>query len=287
MRLILFVILGYLALVLVIFVTQRNMLYFPTRQLPAQPQLDRSDLKLWPPDLHDYQALMAMPDGPALGSILVFHGNAGAAVDRVYYLTPLLRAGYRVFLAEYPGYGGRAGSPSETSIVSDAIDLTGKVQETYPGPVYLWGESLGAAVAASVAAETDTIEGLVLITPWDALENVAARHYWYLPVRWLLQDRYDTVKQLQAFRRPVAVLVAEQDEIIPPAFAMALYDQIAAPKQLWQFAGAGHNSWPIHADARWWQEVLLFFNQQDLQQQRTLNAEPELFDTSSDPQGER
>lgn len=258
MRLILFLILGYLLLVAIIFVSQRQLLYFPSKQLPNTRQLEAHGLQMWPATGSDYQALLAEPQPPVLGTIMIFHGNAGAASDRVYYLPPLLRSGFRVVLAEYPGYGGRNGSPSEDAIVADATQQTRQLMAQFPGPIYLWGESLGAAVAAAVASEISEVGGLVLITPWDQLANVAARHYWYLPVRWLLHDRFDSAANLTGYANPVAVLVAEQDTIIPPRHANALYEKLSSPKQLWRFTGAGHNSWPIQEQADWWLEVIEF-----------------------------
>ena len=114
------------------------------------------------------------------------------------------------------------------------------------------GESLGAAVAAAAAARVaGKVEALLLITPWDSLARVAAHHYPWLPVRWLLSDRYDTITHLQAFDRPVAVVLAAQDAIVPARFGRALYDALSQPKQLLLLEGAGHNDWPEKVDLEW------------------------------------
>jgi alpha-beta hydrolase superfamily lysophospholipase len=189
--------------------------------------------------------------------VVVFHGNAGGARDRVYYGLALEARGYRVVLAEYPGYGGRGGELSEDSFIRDGRETARQALAAFGGPLLVWGESLGAAVAAGVAADpTLPVAGVALITPWDRLSNLAQSLYWYLPARWLLRDRYDNIAHLEQYRGKVAVLVAERDEIIPARHSQRLYDALREPKRRWIFAGAGHNSWPVDPRASWWDEAL-------------------------------
>jgi alpha-beta hydrolase superfamily lysophospholipase len=168
--------------------------------------------------------------------------------------------GYRVVLAEYPGYGGRTGELSEDALIRDGRETARRALAEWGGPLLIWGESLGAAVAAGVAADrTLPVAGVALITPWDSLTHLAQRLYWYLPTRWLLRDRYDSLAYLDSYRGPVAVLVAERDEIIPTRHSQRLYEAQREPKRRWIFAGAGHNSWPTDPRAAWWDEALEWF----------------------------
>jgi pimeloyl-ACP methyl ester carboxylesterase len=121
------------------------------------------------------------------------------------------------------------------------------------------GESLGAGVAAAATARhRDQVAALMLITPWDRLEHVAAHHYPWLPVKWLLRDRYDSAAHLAGYRRPVLVAVAERDDIVPARFGDALYRALPGPKRLQLMPGAGHNDWPARVDAAWWQQAVDF-----------------------------
>jgi fermentation-respiration switch protein FrsA (DUF1100 family) len=87
------------------------------------------------------------------------------------------------------------------------------------GPLLIIGESLGAGVAAAASVRhREAIAGLLLITPWDRLEHVASHHYPMLPVKWLLRDRYDSVGHLATIGRPVLVVVAGDDQIVPGRF---------------------------------------------------------------------
>ena len=196
------------------------------------------------------------PSGPR-GTVLIFHGNAGSARDRAYYISALEPLEVRVVLAEYPGYGGRPGWPSEASLVADGRETLRQVRATFGDPVWVWGESLGAAVAAQVGSDpAQPAAGVFLITPWDNLPDLAQSLYWYLPARWLVRDAFNSRAALQDYKGPTGVLIAGQDQIIPPVQGKRLYAGLPEPKRLWFFPEADHNSWPAGAGAAWWHESL-------------------------------
>jgi pimeloyl-ACP methyl ester carboxylesterase len=164
-----------------------------------------------------------------------------------------------VILAEYPGYGPRGGRVGERSLVDDAARTITLAYRLHGPPLLVIGESLGAGVAAAAAAsQKDRTAGLLLITPWDRLEHVAAFHYPWLPVRWLLRDRYDSAAHLASFGRPILVVVAERDRIVAARFGVALHEALGEPRQLAVIEDAGHNDWPRHLDAGWWRRAASF-----------------------------
>ncbi len=115
----LLIFLCYLLLLLILFVFQRKLVYFPEKYSIEQQQVlaERLKLKLWP-SKDNYLGLMSKSANTTYkGTIIVFHGNAGSAINRIYYLQALEKLGYRVILAEYPGYGARDGFPSETTMI--------------------------------------------------------------------------------------------------------------------------------------------------------------------------
>jgi pimeloyl-ACP methyl ester carboxylesterase len=143
--------------------------------------------------------------------------------------------------------------------VQDAKETVRRAHKEFGGPVFLWGESLGCGVASGVVADPPVpIKGVVMMTPWDSLPDLAQALYWYFPARWLVRDRYDNVRNMLSCAQPVAVLVAERDEIIPRKHSMRLYDALPGPKRLWVLEGAGHNSWPAGANVAWWRAVMDF-----------------------------
>jgi len=260
MRVILILVIGYGILVLLAYSCQDRLTYFPSRfSLSETDRLaGRLGLKRWPSEAAEYRGLISQTDNfTPNGTVVVFHGNAGSAMDRVYYVHALKRLGYRVILAEYPGYGGRTGKFGESSFVADANRTLQLALKEFGRPLFVWGESLGCGVAAGAVARSGIpIDGVVLLTPWDTLPNVAHAHYRILPTKWLVRDQYDNIANLKVYQGPVAVVMAGRDEIIPNRLTLNLYDALDEPKRVWVFEQAGHNSWPADPMRVWWEEIM-------------------------------
>lgn len=250
------IVVACLALPAAMYLLQDRLIYFPE---PATlEQLSGDGLRAWPSP-RDFRGLVAEPADRVRGTAIVFHGNAGHAGHRAFYANALTPLGLRVILAEYPGYGPRPGSPGEASLEADAAATVMRAHREYGGPLLLIGESLGAAVAVAAGARhADIATGLLLITPWDRLVNVASHHYPWLPARWMLRDRYDNVRALQRFDGPVVVAVAGSDRIVPPRLGSALHAGFGGRKRLLILEGSDHNDWPRHVDAAWWRAATDF-----------------------------
>jgi pimeloyl-ACP methyl ester carboxylesterase len=241
------------------FLLQRKLLYHPA---PASVErLAVDGLKAWPDPATGlgFRGLVAEPAGVPRATAIVLHGNAGHVGHRRRYAEMLTPLGLRVILAEAPGYGPRAGSVDEDSLVSDAAQTIALARRQYAGPLLLIGESLGSGVAAAAAArQPDALAGLLLILPWDRLAHVAAHHYPWLPAGWLLRDRYDSVDHLAGFTRPVLVAVAGRDELVPARYGIALHAALRGPKRLHEAPQARHGDWYAHVDQAWWRDAVGF-----------------------------
>jgi len=240
---------------------QYRLLYYPSSSTPPDKSLRAENLERWQSSGADYRGLISTNEpGPRKGTVIVFHGNAGTAADRRYYPDALGILGYRVILAEYPMYGGRKGELGEKAFVADGIGTVHLAFEEYGGPLYILGESLGSGVAAAVAGQASVkIDGIILITPWDTLESVAKSKFPFLPVRLLLKDNYDSIKNLHSFKGRIAVVGAERDEIIPIKHAGNLFNSLpGSGKRMWTIEGAGHNDWHTHTNSSWWNEIIGF-----------------------------
>ncbi|CAB3781296.1 hypothetical protein LMG28138_01166 [Pararobbsia alpina] len=247
---------AYLIVIAGVAILQNRFLYFPEKA--ATEDVVSDGLRAWPTP-EAFRGLVAEPVGSARATVIVFHGNAGHAGHRSYYAAALTQLGLRVILAEYPGYGPRDGTLGEESLVADAQKTIVLAHRLYGAPLLLIGESLGAGVVAAAGVrERDKTAGLLLITPWDRLEHVAAYHYPWLPVKWLLRDQYDSVTHLASFGRPVLVVIAERDSIVPPRFGEALYNSLAEPRRLMVVKAAEHNDWIGRVDETWWREAIDF-----------------------------
>jgi pimeloyl-ACP methyl ester carboxylesterase len=193
------------------------------------------------------------------GTIVCFHGNGEFAWMRTALVDAFRQRGFRTFLYEYPGFGGRPGTPSEKAIVPDAQALIRSLDQAGFGPVYVCGISLGAGVAAAACADPALpVRGLILITPWDNLANVGLTIYPYIPVRLLLVDRYDSIANLQNFPHPICVVRSEKDELVLPRLSLNLYDHLPVRKKMIVQPDVGHNDWPASPELKWWDEALDF-----------------------------
>ncbi len=124
---------------------------------------------------------------------------------------------------------------------ADALAVFDHVRAEYTD-ITVVGRSLGSGVAVYLASERP-VNRLVLVTPFDSLVNVAQGHFRYLPVRWLLKDRYDSASRAGGMTAPVLVVTAADDEIIPRERSAALV--AAFPQEQVRVAvipGTGHNT---------------------------------------------
>jgi alpha-beta hydrolase superfamily lysophospholipase len=250
---------GYLAFISLIFIFQRKLLYFPYQAQFTEESAIREGLHHWP-SFQDFRGFVGQNElMDTKGTVIVFHGNAGAAFHRSFYVKALSRQKMRVILAEYPGYGSRDARPSESVLVDDALETIRLAYKVYGEPLYVWGESLGCGVVSGAVKETDIpVKGIVLLLPWDTLPNLAQTHYWYFPTRWLVIDKYDNITNLQGFEGNIAFLLAENDEVVPVQHGQRLYDSITTNKKLWLFKDTRHNEFPIDPEQKWWAEVVDF-----------------------------
>jgi pimeloyl-ACP methyl ester carboxylesterase len=239
---------------------QNNLLYYPSSSVPSGEELSAANMQFWPSGQKDYRGFTGLgATGHTKGTVIVFHGNAGTAADRAYYLTALEPLGYRVILAEYPGYGARKGELGEASFVSDAAETVRMASKKYGEPVLLLGESLGCGVAAAAAGDRSLqITGVILITPWDTLLAVARLKFPLFPVSLFMKDKYDNIGNLRGFQGKISIVGAERDEIIPINRAMELYQSLPVNKKMWIIKGAGHNDWPMFVDMPKWREFMDF-----------------------------
>lgn len=248
-------------LLLLVFLAQRKLLYFPDRYPlePAEREGRRLGLEPWRDARGRFIGWRSLHGaGGPLGRILVLHGNAGSALDRGYLRDVLQAPGVPpldVFLLEYPGYGPREGSPSERTIVAAATEAIDLLLSDGKAPVLLAGESLGSAAVSLAAARRPAVAGLILVTPLSSVAAVARRHYPWAP-SFLLRDRFDTAAALARFGGPVAFLIAGADEVAFADLGLALHAGYARPKRLWVQEGRGHNTVVYDRRDPMWREMV-------------------------------
>ena len=241
---------------------QTKLLYHPTAQMPSKDLLGASKMQFWPTGSGGYRGFVSDTKiRDVRGTIIVFHGNSGTAADRSFYIEALSHLGYRVILAEYPGYGARGGKLGEESFVKDALETLSLTHQQYGGPLLIIGESLGCGVVAAASKNTPVkIDGIILITPWDTLLSVAKAKFPWLPVRLLMKDKYDSIGNLKGYQGRIAIIGAERDEVIPIVHATSLYQSLSGSKAMWVIKGVGHNDWAMSVNEAWWNEIMKFID---------------------------
>jgi fermentation-respiration switch protein FrsA (DUF1100 family) len=226
---------------------QRRMLFQPSGDVgsPAAAGLPAAEDVTFPTEdgltlTGWYVPPLAAPTGDVA---IVFNGNAGNRSYRADLARGLAERGIGVLLFDYRGYGGNAGEPSEAGLARDARAARRFLEsrkDIDPRRISYFGESLGAAVAVSLAVEYPP-RALILRSPWTSLADTASHHFPYLPIRLLLRDRFASVDNIARVRSPVLVITAAYDSIVPSEQSRRLFQAAAEPKRLLVVENADHN----------------------------------------------
>ncbi len=191
-------------------------------------------------------------------SIIYFGGNAQ---DVVYLNFEANEFNIKQLITfNYPGYGNSSGKATQKSLYESALnvyDFALKEYQLKPEDIIVMGRSLGSSVATYLAAKRE-ISRLILITPFDSVENIAAKHYPFFPVKRLMKHAFPTIDYIKQVKVPVLMLAAEQDEIIADENLENLKQAAAQNVSLIRYPGVGHNSIQTHGD--YYQEINKFID---------------------------
>jgi hypothetical protein len=135
----------YVLFVLAVMIFQRRLIYFPTKLSPevAGQIAAKEGFQPWWNKEGQTIGWWMSRSASSTGSVLIVHGNAGCALDREYFATPIRAvAPVDIFILEYPGYGAREGSPGLASLLAAAEEGFNLISNR--GPVFLVSESLSA-----------------------------------------------------------------------------------------------------------------------------------------------
>ncbi|MDB5869019.1 MAG: hypothetical protein JWP96_1351 [Polaromonas sp.] len=226
--------LAYGGICAALYAFQRSLIYFPQSAVLAEPA---ATLKLAVADAQ-LRVSVRPHDGPK--ALIYFGGNAE---DVSLNLPSFSRAfpDRALYLLHYRGYGGSSGTPSEERLQRDAQALFDKVQAAH-SDIAVVGRSLGSGVAVRLASQRP-VSRLVLVTPYDSLQALAAQQFPWFPVRWLLADKFESWRYAPLIRVPTLLLAAEFDEVIPRASTERLRASLGGGMaSLVVIPGTGHNT---------------------------------------------
>jgi pimeloyl-ACP methyl ester carboxylesterase len=186
-----------------LFAFQRSLIYYP------QPRSNR-----------EASTLMTLPVGTATVQVST-HPHAGSAAliyfggnaEDVSLDVPDLVGAFpskAIYVLHYPGYGESSGSPSQEAIFADSLALFDRVHAEHPN-IIIVGRSLGSGVAVWIASQR-RVAHLILVTPFDSLADAAEEQYPFVPVRWLLLDKFESWRYAPRVAAPTRIIVAGDDE---------------------------------------------------------------------------
>jgi len=242
--------LAYAAVLLLAWLFQHRLLYLPTTPgrawmtTPDAVGLSYRDLRIRTGDDIELSAWL-VPSDPERGLLLFFHGNAGNISHRLESIGIFHQLGLSVLIVDYRGYGRSGGTPSETGTYRDAAAVwrfaTVELGRR-PDRIVVHGRSLGAAVAAHLAATAAVSPAALIVeSPFTTVAEMAQRAYPILPARWLTRFSYATRDYVADAPCPVLVAHSEEDEIIPVELGRAVYAAAPEPKRFLTLGG-GHNT---------------------------------------------
>ena len=229
---------AYLALCALYYLGQDRLLFIGARSVPLPPDPRVEPIEHVVAGYHLRGVRVRAKEGDTV--LLYFGGNAEPAVANAW---PMLRlASVTAYLIDYRGSGYSDGSPSEGGLRSDALARFDWVRDQHPkSRIVLLGRSLGTAVALHVAARRE-IDGLVLISPFTSLRDVAAFHFPWLPVRPLMKHPFETLEDARRIETDVLVIAAENDSVIPRRFTQALLGELSSRTEAHVIPGTDHNN---------------------------------------------
>jgi len=238
----------YLLFMGILYLIQRQYIYFPQTGDIRPAKWGLPEVKLIQLKTTDGLLLNAWYH-PAkdhkMPTILYLQGNYGHIGHRAVTVDAYIKAGYGMLLLGYRGYSGNKGQPSEKGLYLDARAAISflKSQGVYMHCIVLFGESLGTGVAVQMATEFH-VGAVILESAYTSMVDVGKKHYPFLPVRWLLKDRFESIRKIHKIQAPLFIIHGENDNIIPVGLGERLYEKASQPKAMKIYPGAGHNDLP-------------------------------------------
>jgi hypothetical protein len=195
--------------------------------------------------------------------VIFFHGN-GENLQTVYYagtFEQFRATGANLLVIDYPGYGRSGGKPSEGSVLESGAAALKWIKREYPDlPVIVCGWSLGAAVAIqTVSSHPSEVDGLIALSAWTSLPDVAHNHFPGWLVGLVLKEKYNSIAAAKNINCPVLLMHGTRDQIIPAEQGRQLAASFSVPPDFIEIPSADHNS--LMAFPEVWQSIRAFIDQ--------------------------
>jgi pimeloyl-ACP methyl ester carboxylesterase len=236
---------------------QERMLFLP-RPLESRPapRPNIEEVTIVAADGIRLRGWMVKSAGMPAPLVIYFGGNA----EEVSWLAGMAEqfAGWSLLLVNFRGYGESEGKPGEKELFEDALlihEYAKRRPDVTPERIVAMGRSLGSGVAVHLAAHRP-LRGVILVSPYDSIAEVAKHHYPFLPVSLMLRHRFDSLPRAPQIEAPLLCLVATEDRIIPSAHSRVLFDAWRGAKAWREVPRSDHDS--ISAKPEYWRSIAEF-----------------------------
>jgi uncharacterized protein len=187
---------------------------------------------------------LAQPD-PAAPVLLYLHGARWDVRSSAHRMRRMHELGFAVLGIDYRGFGQSSPMlPGEAEATADALAAWRWLATKRPqAPRYVFGHSLGGAIAVNLAAEVDDERGLIVEGSFPSIREVVATFKWgWLPVGPLITQRFEAAERIGRVGAPVLVVHGSEDRLILPELGRRLYEQAAEPKRFVLVEGGSHHN---------------------------------------------
>ncbi|MDF5720687.1 MAG: alpha/beta fold hydrolase [Rhizonema sp. PD37] len=262
----------YSVICIFLFFEQSKFIFFPSSIIETTPSAFNLQYEeIWVPvcvgkgrveHIHGWWIEASSPNAKV---VLYLHGNGiniGANVERANRFHKL---GFSVLLIDYRGYGrSEGGFPQETSVYQDAEAIWNYLIQLHipPNQIFIYGHSLGGAIAINLALEHPDAAGLIVESSFTSIRELITyrNNFWMFPVDLILIQRFESIKKVPNLKMPVLFIHGMADFIVPTNMSQSLYDLAHEPKKLLFVPGAGHNNVAELEPVKYQQVIQSFVN---------------------------
>lgn len=240
---------AYSLFVLLIFLIQDKLIFFPTKigreeWVRVAQSLDAESVEVATEDDVRLRGWFLPGQGTSSKPTIIFFGGNAMRLDRFApILNPLREKGINIALIDYRGYGASDGKPNTDDFRNDSevmYDHFMSYENVDSQRIFVWGVSLGTGIATHLASQRD-IEGVILFAPFTSTTDVAKDAYPFLPVRMLLRHKLDNLSLASQLSVPVLIVHGDADRVNHISHSQKLAEVWEGETELVILQGRGHN----------------------------------------------